>query len=135
VLRFHKKGRDGSGKADAFFTDSDTDRVWGVVYAMTSDEKIRLDRFEGLGRDYIENPIEVRVPGGAVHQAWIYRAGADYVDPTRRPFSWYLRLCVVGARQHGLPSDYVDQIEGVSAVDDPDRERCARELAVIATSR
>ena len=32
VLRFHKRGRDGSAKCDAWFTGDPTDRLYGVVY-------------------------------------------------------------------------------------------------------
>ena len=38
-LRWHKKSRDGSGKCDAFATESGCDVVWGVVYELTRAER------------------------------------------------------------------------------------------------
>ena len=51
ALRFHKRGRDGSGKADAFFTGRGQDVVCGVVYELSPADKVALDLAEGLGRD------------------------------------------------------------------------------------
>ena len=33
-FEFHKRSHDGSAKADAAFTASSNDRVWGVVYQL-----------------------------------------------------------------------------------------------------
>lgn len=130
-LRFHKHGRDGSAKADAYFTGGAGDRVWGVVYRVGRADKQRLDRFEGLGRDYFEFPVEVASPTGAVAEALMYRASPAVIDPARRPFSWYIHLCATGARQHALPASWAAMIEAVEAVEDPQHERHERELAVL----
>jgi gamma-glutamylcyclotransferase len=41
---------------------------------------------------------------------------------------------LTGARQHGLPEDYVAALERTPARDDPDRERHAREAALRAAA-
>jgi hypothetical protein len=45
-LAFHKRGIDGSVKADAVYMGSVSDRVWGVVFSLRRDEKSVLDEFE-----------------------------------------------------------------------------------------
>jgi hypothetical protein len=134
VLRFHKHGRDGSAKADAYFTGAPGDLVWGAIYRLGRVDKQRLDRFEGLGRDYLEFRVEVDSPNGMPVGALIYRASPEVIDPARKPFSWYIRLCATGARQHALPASWVAMIEAADAVEDPQAERHELELAVLEQS-
>jgi hypothetical protein len=58
-LRFHKIGQDGSGKCDADVTGNPEDRILGVVYGLSRDDKTILDRHEGLGGGYDEKVVEV----------------------------------------------------------------------------
>jgi len=44
-LLFHKRGKDGSAKANALFTGKVSDRVWGVVFTINPAEKPLLDYF------------------------------------------------------------------------------------------
>jgi hypothetical protein len=37
---------------------------------------------------------------------------------------------LVGAREHGLPGLYVDEIAAVASISDPDRERSRREFEI-----
>ncbi len=48
-LRFHKHGKDGSGKCDAYYTGKSFDVVIGVLYEILKSEKVVLDEAEGLG--------------------------------------------------------------------------------------
>ena len=59
-LRFHKAGRDGSGKCDAFLTGNPRDRVMGALFELCPEQKPDLDRVEGLGRGY-DPPIYTNV--------------------------------------------------------------------------
>lgn len=43
LLKFHKVGKDGTGKCDALFTGNRSDRVLGVVYDIAVTDKARLD--------------------------------------------------------------------------------------------
>jgi gamma-glutamylcyclotransferase len=51
-------------------------------------------------------------------------AAGDYpapeTAPDPRPFGWYKRLSVDGAREHGLPIDYVAALEALPERDAPD---------------
>ena len=125
-LRFHKAGTDGSGKADAYRTGNDDERVWGAVYEMTADERARLDRFEG---GYSLAPVEVVVQGASSLAAVVYVADRDRIDASVRPYVWYKRYVVDGAREHGFPAAYVASLEAVEALDDPDRDRHRRAMA------
>ena len=110
-LCFHKRGRDGSGKADAFFTGDPADRIWGVVYGMTESAKRELDRIEGVGCGYVVAPVDLTTVGGQRLRAWLYLAEPAWIDASLRPAAWYRALIVTGARQHGLPAAYVAELE------------------------
>ena len=64
ALRFHKRGRDGSAKCDAFYTGQDHDELHGVVYRIAAAEKPCLDECEGLGNGYDVKTVTVRGKNG-----------------------------------------------------------------------
>lgn len=119
-LTFDKLGRDGSGKCDAELTGRNSDRVYGVLYEISADDKTALDRVEGLGRGYKEERIEVVAHVGAV-TAITYIATQK--ERLLRPFHWYKAVTVAGALEHGLPVDYVKRLRAVESVEDPDHKR------------
>jgi gamma-glutamylcyclotransferase len=51
-IAFHKISKDGSGKADCYFTGDNKDIIWGVVFEIADNEKPVLDKYEGLGNGY-----------------------------------------------------------------------------------
>jgi hypothetical protein len=53
----------------------------------------------------------------------MYAAEGSHIDRTLRPYSWYRRFVVDGARQHALPVGYIARMEAVPAEEDPDRNR------------
>lgn len=122
-LRFHKRGwKDGSGKCDVVGRDGDRAQVFGVAFRMTAGDKEGLDAAEGLGRGYGVRTVRVEREGRRV-AAFTYVADASAIDSTLLPFTWYKELVLAGAREHGLPLEYVRQLEAVKAVADPDSER------------
>lgn len=133
MLRWHKPGsKDGSGKCDALYTGRESDVVWGVLYALEESCKRALDEFEGLGRGYDEKEVEIATSTGPV-RALIYYATVR--DAGVLPFHWYKALVVAGARESGLPPDYVQQLEEIRSVADPDAARAARHEAIVVTRR
>ena len=113
ALRWHKLGRDGSGKCDVVFAGKgSTAVVWGVLYRIDCAEKADLDRIEGLGVGYDEHEVVVATQVGEIG-ARTYRARPGAVDPALRPQRWYKAHVLDGAREHGLPAAYVAMIEGV----------------------
>jgi gamma-glutamylcyclotransferase (GGCT)/AIG2-like uncharacterized protein YtfP len=129
-LRFHKKSTDGSGKADAEYTGNHADLVWGVVFEIESDQKPDLDRAEGLGQGYEEKQITPKDCADQSYQAWMYFASESHKTAGLRPYSWYLRFVVEGAKQHALPPDYLAFLAQVESVEDQDRVRDARERVI-----
>ncbi|MCF8057186.1 MAG: gamma-glutamylcyclotransferase [Desulfocapsa sp.] len=58
-LRFHKHGRDNSGKCDAYYTNDSSNTVLGVLYQIDKSGKVILDRAEGVGCGYDEKEVIV----------------------------------------------------------------------------
>ncbi len=126
-LHFHKRSeQDGSSKGDAYFTGNEDDVVWGVIFEIADCQKPDLDRCEGLGHGYEEQDVTVIDSDGNPQRAYMYVAAESHIAPALHPYTWYKRLVVDGAREHGLPDDYVAEIEAVNATEDPDRARAAR---------
>lgn len=130
-LVFHKRGKDGSAKADAVYTGCVNDCVWGVVFALSHKAKPVLDQYE-FGYD--EEEVLV-VSHRGVLPAITYVARAEAIDPSLKPYSWYHRYVTHGAQQHELPMDYVEHLQTFESIADPDRERAHRNSQLITASR
>ena len=117
MLRFHKRGRDHSGKCNALATGRPADRIIGVIYDMAAAERIHLDMAEGLGAgyelDYATLPCQ-----GQSREVFFYRAHPDHTDDSLRPFDWYRALVLEGGRFHSLPQTYLALIEAVETMMD-----------------
>ena len=122
-LRFHKRSKDGSGKADAHYTGDKNDNVWGLVVNVPDSERGALDRAEGLNHGYEERKVTVHDEEGNSYQVSAYVAAASHIDASLRPFDWYLRLISEGATSQGLPSAYVATLTTELSVADHDTER------------
>lgn len=122
---FHKRGLDGSGKADAFFTGDADDRVWGMLFEIAEADKPVLDQFESVGVGYDDLTAQVEIADGTRTEAVIYVARAEMIDPALQPFDWYRKFVLHGGREHGLPADYLADVARFAAVPDPDAARCA----------
>lgn len=125
-LSFDKRSNDGSGKADAEHTGDDN-CVWGVVFEIETVEKEALDQAEALGSGYEEKTVTLDGPFGKCAATMYYATDKDAV---RKPYSWYLRFVVEGARQHGLPADYVFSLEHIESIDDPDPSRDSQNRSI-----
>jgi gamma-glutamylcyclotransferase (GGCT)/AIG2-like uncharacterized protein YtfP len=124
-LVFHKvSNHDGSGKCG--IVESTRDHVLGVLYEIDADEKPVLDRIEGAG--YVEKRIEIGLPSGNSRHAFTYYA--THIDPRLKPYTWYLRHVLEGAREAGLPRDYIAALEQTAAIEDPETQREAKELKI-----
>ena len=129
VLRFHKWSRkDKSAKCDALFTGNPEDFVIGALFWIPRDEKRPLDKAEGLGFGYDEKRVTVTDTLGNSHDAFTYCATST--DPSLLPHSWYVNHVIVGAKETGVPADYLDAISATRSQEDPDRKRDARERAI-----
>ena len=120
VLRFHKRGRDGSGKCDAYGTGRADDAMHGVLFGLSAAQCEALHAFEGPG--YAVRSVRVATSGGDL-EAFAYVAHAHAVDPALEPFDWYKAFVVAGAREAGLPASYLSALDAVPARRDPDPAR------------
>ncbi|WP_350034983.1 gamma-glutamylcyclotransferase [Marinobacter salarius] len=103
----------------------------GVVYEIDDSEKPDLDRHEALGFGYDEKQVELKTEQGTL-RAWMYYA--TRINNSLKPFHWYKDHVLIGARENGLPADYIAQIEAVESIDDPKPERHARELSIYSNT-
>jgi len=121
TLRFHKKGIDGSGKCNACETGNAKHSVIGVVFDIDISEKPALDRKEGLGHGYDEKPVELVTHSGELLQAYTYYA--RLIDSTLKPYHWYKKHVLIGARENRLPENYIETIDSIESIPDPMPER------------
>lgn len=127
-LRWHKRSADGSGKCDIPPSTDPAAVVLGVLYEISLDEESALDEAEGLGKGYVKITVQARYNGTDI-AAKAYQATA--VDESLRPYTWYRALVVAGAREHGLPADYVAQLAAAPALEDHNRTRHAKHMRLI----
>jgi gamma-glutamylcyclotransferase len=126
-LVFNKKSTDDkSGKTNV--AGHAGSEVWGVLYAVSSEDKKKLDKGEG---GYRAARMPVRLQDNSTLEAWVYVAKNPDNDPALRPFTWYKRFLVEGAKEHALPTAYIAVLANIDAVQDADaeRDRRKRELA------
>ena len=104
-LTLDKRGADGSAKAN--LAPAARERVFGVVYALDARHWPDLDRCEpGYER------FEARVDqDGARIAVQTYRSALVTDDPVAH--AWYKHLIVEGAREHGLPAEWVALLEAL----------------------
>lgn len=81
-------------------------RTWGVIYRLSAAACDFLDRTEGVDRGlYRRMSIDVVVDDGTRIPAFAYVGEGR--DPRRKPSARYLNLLLAGARELGLPDDYL----------------------------
>lgn len=128
ALRWHKRSDDGSGKCSIEETGRREDFVWGVLYELNAMDKTKLDKIEGLGKGYGERRVMVLSDGKTLSAVAYY---ATSVDPHVRPYDWYRELVIAGAREQGLPPEYIQGLETTIFVQDLNKVRAAREREAI----
>jgi hypothetical protein len=127
-LRFHKRSEDGSGKCTILIGD---DGVHFAIFDISAEDKLTLDKIEGLGNGYSE--ISLSIPGIGICVSYV--AEESYIDDSLRPYDWYKELVLAGARFNRFPDHYLKEIESVQALPDPSPERSARQWAVVEMVR
>jgi cation transport regulator ChaC len=94
----NKKSKDGSSKGNiAPLKDAVT---WGVIFELPEKAISILDKAEG---GYTRNTVSVSI-SGKVMECETYISQEISTEP---PYDWYLNYIIEGAREHGLPEDYV----------------------------
>lgn len=122
-LRWHKRSTDGSSKCDVV-SGNDRDRVFGLLFSIANSEQEALDIAEGRGKGYERKQMAVW-QGNVERQATLYVATST--DSTLKPYTWYKAWVVAGAREHGLPADYIAKLEAAPAIKDHEQARDEKE--------
>jgi len=100
--------------------------VWGVAYRIKRTDLRRLDRSEGVHRNFYRRIRVSVVPDtGAPLEAFTYTSNRG--QPDRLPSARYLGLIVIGARHHGLPDQWIETLRAWPLAHDERKER-QREL-------
>jgi gamma-glutamylcyclotransferase len=109
-LVFNKKARGGSATAN--IRPAPGQAVEGVLYKINEAAFRVLDRFEGAPQHY--RRIEVNVTSGNGQKIAAQAFIATKVDKGLRPAAHYLKTILDGAREHGLPEDYLQKIQAAA---------------------
>lgn len=126
-LKFHKVSIDKKGnrsaKCNVYSTGREEDVVYGVAFNIDRKEKWKLDEAEdGYGTEV----LTLTSQSGAVPGFMYCVVDNNLLDDSLRPYGWYKDLVVAGAREHNLPEEYIQQLESVESVKDPDKDRDLR---------
>lgn len=119
---FHKISKDGSGKADSYFTGNNSDSVWGVVSKININDKETLDRIEGVGMGYSLKKADVNL-NGRIIKCDIYVTDHVYIKDYLKPYDWYKNYVVKGAIENNLPKEYIEMIKAIPSIDDKNINR------------
>jgi len=85
---------------------SATESVWGALYEITHRDRLTLDAFEGYPRSYEHKEVRVQDRDGRVYTAMTYmRTGRA----SGQPHPDYERIVIDGAKECGLPEEYIDK--------------------------
>jgi hypothetical protein len=133
-LAFHKGSQDGSGKCLFYDPGNADDIMYGVIYEFHAAEKFKLDELEGLGQGYNERLVACSINGKTYH-AYVYVAASTHIDASLTPYDWYKEMVLLGARYHGLPTEYIAKVAAVASVPDPDPKRAAKNEAILVNMR
>lgn len=86
--------------------------TWGVAYWCPPQAIAALDEYEGVADGcYRREWIEVVTIDGERLPAEVYIGGEQFTIAEGRPSDWYLDIILLGAREHGLPEEYIRSIE------------------------
>jgi gamma-glutamylcyclotransferase len=126
---FSKLSKDKSGKATLLRTDNKNDIVWGSISTILLEDKHLLDKAEGTG--YHDKNIQLITETNEEIFAITYIADSETIDRNLLPYDWYKALILAGAKEVGLPAEYISQIESVEAKIDLDKERATKEWLIL----
>jgi cation transport regulator ChaC len=89
-----------------------TTRMHGVVYQLTHEDFERLDASEGVSFGlYRRIPVTIVTAAHGAIEAWTYQSSV--ASEGRKPSPRYLQLLLDGARENGLPDEYLKYLEAL----------------------
>ena len=142
VLKFNKPSNDDSYKANLKDTVNASAIVYGVIYEISNEQQRELDVAEGYRssktgevnsshKKYFPQKIEVlNIDSGLNVEVLTYIAQGEETVPNPTIYDWYLHHITSGAKESGLPSEYIEELEDITVTKDPDAERESREMKI-----
>lgn len=127
-LLFHKRGRDGSGRSNAWRTGVAADRLPGVLYRIPADDLARLG---AAGAGYQADEVLVETAAGP-RAAVTWRADPTEIAAGLLPWDWYVALIRAGAELLGLPEEHQRWLASAPTAKDPDTARAAPARGIVA---
>lgn len=121
-IAFHKKSKDGSSKADCFYTGKTKDKTWGVIFEINPADRAELDKYEGLGEGYDLKTVNVHCENRTL-RADAYITNNNYIVSDLLPYDWYVNTVITGAKEYCLPQYYIDDLKKIKTVVDENEER------------
>ena len=107
---FNKRSKkDGSGKANII--DNQANRAWGVLFEIDDADLQILDRIEG---GYDREVLQAITDKGDNVEVVTYISG-QLIDPPVA-YDWYKEIIVHGAKENGLPGDYITYLKSLPSV-------------------
>lgn len=92
--------------ANIIETGDENDIVWGGLFEIDSKCLSNLDHYEGYPRVYNRKDITVQDDEGNQYKAIVYfRTGKDESKPSES----YKKIVINGARDCGLPDEYIEK--------------------------
>lgn len=90
--------------------------TWGVLWAVTAEDLVALDHFEGVAAGAYRRDVVAVWPAGndGPVDAIAYRVCSP--GPPGRPSTAYLALLIEGAREHGLPAAHQQAIAAAAGL-------------------
>ena len=128
-LKFNKKSDiDGTGKCSINRGDG---IVHLAIFEIKAEEKVILDKCEGLGKGYEEISIDAHHFGRCL----TYIADPAVIDEAIRPTDWYKEMVLLGCRSHNFPEEYIRAIEGIKAIEDRNKRRSRANWQIVGELR
>jgi gamma-glutamylcyclotransferase len=130
-LVFRKRGRDGAARSDACPSGDPADRLPGALYSIPAAD---LGLLGAASAGYRRLEVVVESQNGPVEAvAWVAAPGE--IAEGLLPWDWYVALIRAGARQLSLDEAHRRWLDTVPSRPDPDADRAAPALAVLAAGR
>ena len=135
-LTFNKySSKDGSGKCT--IECSELHKVYGVLFEVKKYQEGKLDAAEGLCKGYTDINVDIKII--ETRKPEKYKCGETVcaktyygtnLKPTLKPYTWYKKHVLVGAKEQNLPQRYIDCLKSFDAVKDYCKKREECELSI-----
>ncbi|XP_015595842.1 gamma-glutamylcyclotransferase [Cephus cinctus] len=108
--------------AAATIVPTENSHVWGVIWEIDNSNMSDLDEQEGVAdKIYFPMTVDVETPNGTSLQCRVYQqcknpeenVTTELLPEERRPSPLYLNTILSGARENGLPHEYIQFLQSI----------------------